>query len=161
MGTTWLIRQKDSILRLDTSTVAIYTSHFLLYPSCHFYLKKTPKLVKTKNKWFFTLHTSKLLLCVCVYVCFNIWTHIGKHPRENFSRLEKTILINDLLLEFSSVHNCFVEVIHCSCAKMSQFQGLGLGMLITLELKKRTNTKVTDGKQLGLSIHCWWDYKMV
>lgn len=39
-------------------------------------------------------------------------TYIGKYPRENFGRLEKTILIEDLLLEFLAVQHCFVEVIH-------------------------------------------------
>lgn len=54
-----------------------------------------------------------------VYVCFSVWTYIGKHSRENFSRLEKTILIEDLLLEFLAMQCCFIEVSHCLYTKIS------------------------------------------
>lgn len=74
MGTTWLIRQKDSILRLDTSAVAIYTSHFLLYPSYHFYLKKKTKVSQDKEQMI--LHTPHFKIGVCVYVCVLISGHI-------------------------------------------------------------------------------------
>lgn len=51
-------------------------------------------------------------------MCFSVWTYTGKHPRENFSRLERTILIGDLLLEFLTMQCCFIEVSHCLYTKI-------------------------------------------
>lgn len=101
METTWLIGQKDPNFRLNIrfSSSHIYISLpppiiLVLFFQTTFTIKHTEV---NQGKEEIILHTSKFFLLLVVCVCLNVWTHVGENPRENFTKLENTILTEDLL----------------------------------------------------------------